>query len=296
MGSSLAYKKNRFVIAGLAPIVLLFLLVFIYPIFSALYISFTDMELLSKSHAFILFKNYSNLLSDPVFQRSVWNTLYFICVYLLLTIILGVAFATFINTLKLKGAQTGFKIILFLPVVMVTVAASLIWKWMYNPSFGVFNYLLGLLGIAPSKFLAASNTAMPSIIVMTIWKWLGINVIYFLAGLQAIPEELYEASRIDGGTPFLIFRTITLPLLVPTLEYVSVTTVIAGMQVFAEVFMLTYGGPGISSRVLALHVYEVGFRFLRIGEASAVAFVLFAFLLLITFFQFRVLRKEAVYT
>jgi len=179
---------------------------------------------------------------------------------------------------------------------MVTVAASLIWKWMYNPSFGVFNYLLGLLGIAPSKFLAASNTAMPSIIVMTIWKWLGINVIYFLAGLQAIPEELYEASRIDGGTPFLIFRKITLPLLVPTLEYVSVTTVIAGMQVFAEVFMLTYGGPGISSRVLALHVYEVGFRFLRIGEASAVAFVLFAFLLLITFFQFRVLRKEAVYT
>jgi multiple sugar transport system permease protein len=296
MASSLASQKNRFVLAGLAPIIILFLLIFVYPIFSALYISLTDMELLSKSHAFIFFKNYSSLLSDPVFRRSFWNTLYFILFYLLLTIVLGVALATYLNNLKLKGAETGLKTILFLPVVMVTVAGCLIWKWMYNPSFGIFNYLLGLMGVAPSKFLASSSTVMPSIIAMTTWKWLGINVIYFLAGLQAIPEELYEASRIDGAAPFFIFRRITLPLLVPTLEYVSVTTVIAGMQVFAEVFMLTSGGPGISSRVLALHVYEVGFRFLRIGEASAVAFVLFAFLLLITFLQFRVLRKEAVYS
>jgi ABC-type sugar transport system permease subunit len=166
---------------------------------------------------------------------------------------------------------------------------------MYNPSFGIINYLLSFLGIPPVKFLASPGTVMPSIIAMTIWKWLGINVVYFLAGLQAIPEQLYEASRIDGGTPWFTFRKITLPLLVPTLEYVSVTTIIGGMQVFAEVFMMTYGGPGIASRVLALHVYEVGFRFLRIGEASAVAFVLFLFILLITFFQFRVFKKEATY-
>lgn len=296
MASSLESKRLRFVVAGLAPIILLFVLIFVYPIFSALYISLTNMELLSRSHAFVFFKNYSNLLRDQVFHRSLLNTLYFILFYLLLTIVLGVALAAYINNLKLKSAQAGLKTILFLPVIMITVAGCLIWKWMYNPSFGVFNYLLSLTGVAPSKFLASSTTVMPSIIAMTTWKWLGINVMYFLAGLQAIPEELYEAARIDGGSPFFIFRRITVPLLVPTLEYVSVTTVIAGMQVFAEVFMLTSGGPGISSRVLALHVYEIGFRFLRIGEASAVAFVLFAFLLLITFLQFRVLRKEAAYS
>jgi multiple sugar transport system permease protein len=295
MSAALANRKNRFIIAGLTPIGLLFLLVFVYPIFSALYISFTNMELLSKSHAFVLLQNYSNLLNDPVFRKSFWNTLYFVSIYLALTIVLGLSFATYISSLKNKGAETGFKLVLFLPVIIVTVASCLIWKWMYNPSFGIINYLLSFLGIPPVKFLASPGTVMPSIIAMTIWKWLGINVVYFLAGLQAIPEQLYEASRIDGGTPWFTFRKITLPLLVPTLEYVSVTTIIGGMQVFAEVFMMTYGGPGIASRVLALHVYEVGFRFLRIGEASAVAFVLFLFILLITFFQFRVFKKEATY-
>ena len=295
MSAGLANRKNRFVIAGLTPIILLFLLVFVYPIFSALYISFTNMELLSKSHTFVLLQNYSNLLNDPVFRKSFWNTLYFVSIYLALTILLGLALALYISNLKSKGGETGFKTVLFLPVIMVTVASCLIWKWMYNPSFGIINYLFSFIGIPPAKFLASPGTVMPSIIAMTIWKWLGINVVYFLAGLQAIPEQLYEASRIDGGTPWFTFRRITLPLLVPTLEYVSVTTIIGGMQVFAEVFMMTYGGPGIASRVLALHVYEVGFRFLRIGEASAVAFVLFVFILIITIFQFRVFKKEATY-
>jgi len=253
-----------------------------------------DWELLSKTHKFIAFKNYSNVFQDAVFWRSFLNTLYFTFVYLFFTLSLGLLLALFLDSLK-KPFQTILEAILFLPVVTITVAGALVWKWMYNPSFGIINYLLSFLGIGPFKFLASPKIVIPSIIIMALWKWIGINVIIFLAGLQSIPEEYYEAARIDGASSQLLFWRITLPLLKPTLEYIFVTTILAAMQVFTEIFMLTYGGPGISSRVVAFHIYEIGFRFLKIGEASAVAFILFAFILTVTAFQFRLFKREELY-
>jgi len=215
-------------------------------------------------------------------------------VYLFFTLSLGLSLALFLDSLK-KPFQTILEAILFLPVVTITVAGTLVWKWMYNPSFGIINYLLSFLGIGPFKFLASPKIVIPSIIIMALWKWIGINVIIFLAGLQSIPEEYYEAARIDGASSQLLFWRITLPLLKPTLEYIFVTTILAAMQVFTEIFMLTYGGPGISSRVVAFHIYEIGFRFLKIGEASAVAFILFAFILTVTAFQFRIFKRDELY-
>ena len=287
-------SKKRFVISGLVPILTLFILIYVYPIFSAFFISLSNWKLLSKNRSFIGFDNYIKVIFDPVFQKSFINTVYFVAAYLFLTLFLGLGLALFINSLK-KPYQTLLQVILFLPVVTITVAATLIWQWMYVPSFGIYNYLLGFLNIGPLKFLKSSSTVMPSIIIMTIWKWLGVNVVIFLAGLQSIPEQYYEAAKIDGAGPFLIFKRITLPMLKPTLEYISVTTILAAMQVFTEVFMLTAGGPGIASRVVAFHIYEVGFKFLKIGEASAAAFILFAFILLMTIFQFRVFRREELY-
>jgi multiple sugar transport system permease protein len=297
MAKFLADRKRRFVLFSLLPIILLFVLIFIYPIFSALYISLTNMELLSKTREFVGLRNYLMVLRDPVLHTAFWNTAYFVLIYLLLTLTLGLGLALFIDALDLgiKQLSAPAKLVLFLPVIMITVAACLIWKWMYNPSYGVINYILSFLGLGPYKFLASPSIVMPSVVVMTIWKWLGVNVIIFLAGIQSIPEELYQAARIDGGGGLFTFRKITLPLLVPTLEYVTVTTVLQAMQVFTEIFMLTYGGPGTASRVVALHIYEVAFRFLRISEASSVAFILFLMILLLTVFQLRLFRKETYY-
>ena len=287
-------RKRRFVYAGLIPILLLFSLIYVYPIFSAFFVSLHDWELLSKTHNFLAFKNYLKVFQDAVFRRSFYNTLYFTFVYLFFTLVIGLSLALFLDSL-VKPFQTILEVILFLPVVTITVAGALVWKWMYNPSFGIINYLLGILGIGPFKFLASPKIVIPSIIIMALWKWIGINVIIFLAGLQSIPEEFYEAARIDGASAQFLFWRITLPLLKPTLEYIFVTNILAAMQVFTEIFMLTYGGPGISSRVVAFHIYETGFRFLKIGEASAVAFILFAFILIVTAFQFRIFKREELY-
>ena len=287
-------RKRRFVYAGLIPILLLFSLIYVYPIFSAFFVSLHDWELLSKTHNFLAFKNYLKVFQDAVFKRSFYNTLYFTFVYLFFTLVIGLSLALFLDSL-VKPFQTILEVILFLPVVTITVAGALVWKWMYNPSFGVINYLLGILGMGPFKFLASPKIVIPSIIIMALWKWIGINVIIFLAGLQSIPEEFYEAARIDGASAQFLFWRITLPLLKPTLEYIFVTNILAAMQVFTEIFMLTYGGPGISSRVVAFHIYETGFRFLKIGEASAVAFILFAFILIVTAFQFRIFKREELY-
>jgi multiple sugar transport system permease protein len=287
-------RKRRFVYGGLVPILLLFSLIYVYPIFSAFFVSLHDWELLSKTHNFLAFKNYLKVFQDAVFKRSFYNTLYFTFVYLFFTLVIGLSLALFLNSL-VKPFQTILEVILFLPVVTITVAGALVWKWMYNPSFGVINYLLGILGMGPFKFLASPKIVIPSIIIMALWKWIGINVIIFLAGLQSIPEEFYEAARIDGASAQFLFWRITLPLLKPTLEYIFVTNILAAMQVFTEIFMLTYGGPGISSRVVAFHIYETGFRFLKIGEASAVAFILFAFILIVTAFQFRIFKREELY-
>jgi multiple sugar transport system permease protein len=292
--SVLKNNEKRFIISGLVPIISLFALIFAYPIFSAFYISLNDWKLLSDIHNFIGFSNYIDIFSDDIFQKSFVNTIYFTAIYLALTVTLGLGFAVFLNSLK-KIYQTILEVILFLPVVTITVAAALIWRWMYVPSFGIINYLLSFFNIGPFKFLMSPDMVIPSIVIMTTWKWLGLNVIIFLAGIQSIPEQYYEAARIDGAGPLSMFRRITLPLLKPTLEYIFVTTVLASMQVFTEIFMLTSGGPGTSSRVIALHIYEVGFKFLRIGEASAVAFVLFAFILTLTVFQFRIFKREELY-
>lgn len=287
-------SKKKFVLIGLLPIVFMYALIFLYPILRALFISFTNMKLLKRGYELIGFENYIKIINDQVFIKSFLNTLYFTVVYLFITVVVGLLIALFINSLS-KLFQNIIKVILFLPVITLTISAGLIWQWMYAPSFGILNYLLSLIGLGPFVYLVSPNMVIPSIVIFVSWKWIGINIIIFLAGLQSIPNEYYEAAKIDGANSLKMFRSVTLPLLIPTIEFIFITTVLASLQVFTEIFILTRGGPGTSSRSIAFHVYEVGFKFLKMGEAAAVAFILFAFILILTIFQFRVFRREEIY-
>jgi multiple sugar transport system permease protein len=289
------HPQKRFVLFSLTPILAVFAAIFVFPVFSALYISFTNWKMLGKNHKFIYFENYINLFKDDLFTVSFSNTIYFTVIYLILTFVVGLGIALLINQIKNSFFKSTLKIVVFLPVITLTVAACLIWQWMYVPGLGIINYLLSLVNLGPFLFLASSSSAILSVVYVTTWKWVGINIIIFLAGLNSIPKEYYEAANIDGAGKKDIFLKITLPLLTPTIEYVCVTTIVAGVQIFTEIFILTSGGPGTASRLLSLHIFEVGFKYLRMGQASAVAFVLFSFILLLTALQLRFFKKGNAY-
>jgi multiple sugar transport system permease protein len=175
-----------------------------------------------------------------------------------------------------------FRTIFFLPVVTTLVAVAVVWRFLYHPRVGLLNRALGGLGIPPVDWLGDPSLAMPAIIAMSIWKNFGFNMVIFVAGLQAIPERLYEAARLDGAGPWQQFRHVTLPMLLPTTSFVLLMTLIGSFQLFAEPYVMTQGGPGDATRSLVLLLYEQGFRWWSLGEAAALAFVLFAILLALT--------------
>ena len=161
--------------------------------------------------------------------------------------------------------------------------------------FGILNYFLGFLGLGPFDWLSSPTQALPSIILMSVWKAVGYTMVIFLAGLTTIPREYYEAAQVDGASGWQLFRGITLPLLKPTTLFVIVTGMIGGFQVFTQVFVMTRGGPGTATRVLVMHIYDAGFRYFEMGEASALAFIQFAIIFIITFLQVRYFREEFEY-
>jgi multiple sugar transport system permease protein len=177
--------------------------------------------------------------------------------------------------------------------VTTLVAIAVVWRYLYHPRYGLLNYLLGHLGIHPIDWLGDPHWAMPAIIVMAIWKNFGYNMLIFIAGLQSIPEELYEAARIDGASAWRRFRHVTIPQLAPTFLFVGVVTMIGYFQLFAEPYVMTGGGPLRATTSLVLYMYEEGFRWWRMGNAAAIAFVLFIIILLWTLLQLRVQRERA---
>ncbi len=257
-------------------------------------ISLTNWDLLSAPE-FVGLDNYRALLTDdPLFRKVLVNTAYFTGVSVPLAIVISLALALALNQ-GIRGLPI-FRAAYFMPVITAMVVVALIWRWFYNPDFGVLNYLLLKLGVDnPPNWLASQQWAMPAVIIMAVWKQLGYNMVIFLAGLQAIPDSLYEAAAIDGAGRWARFRHITLPLLTPTTFFILIVSLIGSLQVFDAVLVLTGGGPANATRTIVFHIWEQAFQFLKMGYAAAVAWILFFLIFAITLVQWRLQRRWVYY-
>lgn len=280
----------------LAPALALIGVFFFLPVAASLLLSVTDFDLYGIANPgntrFVGLDNYARLLKTPDFWNALKNTLYFAFVGGPLTIAVSLGAALLLNS-KLVRFKGFFRTIYFTPFVTTLVAVAIVWRYLYHTRYGFFNYALSIFGIAPVDWLGDPHWAMPAIILMAVWKSFGYNMLIFIAGLQAVPEELYDAAAIDGAGPFRRFFSITLPMLAPTLVFVTVITMIGYFQLFAEPYVMTQGGPLRSTTSVVLLMYEEGFRWWRMGYAAAIAFVLFIVILLATLVQFRLQRERA---
>lgn len=266
----------------LAPALALIGVFFVLPVLASLLLGFTDFDIYAlgdmSTLRFVGLDHYRHIVSDPLFRTALTNTLYFVAVGGPLSVLVSLSVALLVNhrLVRWKGV---FRSLLFLPVVTTLVAVAVVWRYLYHPRYGVLNALLGGLGLPPVDWLGDPHWAMPAIILMAVWKNFGFNMVVFVAGLQSIPERLYEAARIDGASDWNQFRYITLPLLGPTFLFVTVITLIGYFQLFAEPYIMTQGGPGDSTLSVALLMFQEGFRWWNLGYAAAVAFVLFLVIL-----------------
>ena len=277
------------------PAVVLIVLFFLLPVVAAFLLSFTDFDIYAigdlANSRIVGLHNYAALLSNPVFWIAVKNTFYFALVGGPLTVVVSLGAALLVNAraVRFKGL---FRTIYFVPFVTTLVAVAIVWRYLYHPQYGLLNYMLGWFGVAPVDWLGDPRWAMPAIILLAVWKNFGYNMLIFIAGLQAVPEELYEAAHIDGAGPVRQFRSITLPMLAPTFFFVGVVTMIGYFQLFAEPYVMTQGGPLKATTSLVLFMYTEGFRWWRMGNAAAIAFVLLLIILAWTLVQLRLERRR----
>ena len=269
---------------------------FALPVLAALLVSFTDFDIYALADVanlrFVGLRNYARLLETPLFWHALGNTLYFVAVGVPLSIGISLGAALLLNS-PLARARSFFRTALFVPVVTTLVAVAVIWRYLLSTRYGLLNYALGRLGIAPVDWLGDPHWAMPAIILFAVWKSFGYNMVILLAGLQAIPRELYEAARMDGASRAQQLRYITLPSLAPLLLMVSILTIAGHFQLFAEPYVMTQGGPLQSTVSVLYFMYEEGFKWWNLGSASAVAFVLFLFIFAVTALQLRLAPRRA---
>ncbi|ABX31677.1 binding-protein-dependent transport systems inner membrane component [Petrotoga mobilis SJ95] len=285
----------RAIIGFIGPSIILLLIFMLIPIVVSLVISFTDFDVYAiynwGNASFIGFENYVNLMHDPLFWRALLNTLYALVVAMPITIVLSLSFAALINR-EATYFKNFFKVSFYLPSITNTVAIAIVWAWMLNPDYGLLNWFLGLFGIQGPNWLGDPLWAMPSVIMLVVWKAVGYNIILFTAGLQNIPDYLYEAAELDGASRFQQFLHVTIPSLRPTIFFVTVMTVIGYLQLFEEPYMLTSGGPLNATLSIVLYLYRQGFEFFKLGYSSSIAFVLFLIIFALTYIQMRARRSE----
>lgn len=278
------------------PFVAIFLVFLAGPIIATFLMSFTDFGLRDLRNPlgadWIGVKNYTNLLEDKKFLRAILNTTYFVVAGLPLTIMTGLLVAIGLNQ-GLGRLTAFFRVGYYLPVVTSIVAIAVVWRYLVNPDLGLINRVLGLVGLEGYNWLGNPALAMPTIIAMAVWRNLGSTMVIFLAGLQTIPKEMYEAAHIDGAGRWAAFRHITLPLLRPTMLFAVVITSIGYLQLFEEPFVMTKGGPLDRTLSVSMYLYQQGFNFFHQGYASAMAYILFAAIVVLAIVQFRLLRPQA---
>ena len=280
-----------------APAMIVIGLFFALPVASALLLSLTDFDLYALADPahlrFVALDNYQELLRTPIFWKALWNTTYFVVVGVPLSIAVSLAAALLLDS-RLARAKALFRTALFAPVVTTLVAVAVIWRYLFHTSYGLVNWALGHVGVSPVDWLGDPHWAMPTIIGFAVWKNFGYNMVILLAGLQAIPRELYEAARIDGASTWRQILHITLPALGPVLLVVSVITVSGYFQLFAEPYVMTRGDPLQSTVSVLYFMFEEGFRWWNLGRASAVAFLLFLIILAVTAAMMRFGRSKGM--
>ncbi|MEM7536152.1 MAG: sugar ABC transporter permease [Chloroflexota bacterium] len=286
--SGLARKEARDGYLFLLPNFLGFITFSLFPMAAAVALAFTDYDL-TWPPSFVGIQNFVNMIDDWLFWRTLGNTFYWAFGMVPPTIVFALALALLINR-KMPGVLT-FRLIYFLPHVTLMAAAAIIWLWIYHPEFGLLNWILYLVGIDGPKWLADSTWSMPSLIFMGWWKSIGFAMLIFLAGLQGIPAELYEAAIVDGANARQQFRYITVPMLSPAIFFVLVTSLIGSFQAFDAMYLMTRGGPAFSTTTMVLHIYNSGFLYFKMGYASGMALVLFACIMIFTLSQWTVAKN-----
>ncbi|NLC44027.1 MAG: sugar ABC transporter permease [Clostridiales bacterium] len=276
----------------LAPYVIGLLVFWIGPVIASIFISFTKWELVG-SPVWVGFNNYKQLFSDEIFIKSLINTAYYTILSVPLSMICSLLLAVAMNQ-KLKGIVV-FRTAFFMPYISSMVAVALLWSWIYNPQYGILNYFLELIGIPGQNWLGDPKWAMPALVFMSVWKGLGYNMMIWLAALQGIPEDLYEAARIDGANKWQQFKNITVPLLSPTTFMLLILSIINSFKVFEQSYIMTKGGPAHATMTMVLYIYSNAFVWLKMGYASAMAYILAIIILVLTVIQLRLQKKWVHY-
>ncbi len=280
-----------------APAVTIIGLFFFVPVVAALALSLTDFDIYALADLgnlrFVGLSNYRELLANPLFWHALGNTVYFVVLGVPLSIAASLGAALLLDS-RLARFKAFFRTALFAPVVTTLVAMAVIWRYLLHARYGLINYALSGIGVSPIDWLGDPRWAMPAIILFAVWKNFGYNMIIFMAGLQTIPEDLYEAARIDGASALRRFWHVTLPGLAPTIVVVSLLTITGYLQLFAEPYVMTQGGPAQSTVSVLYFMYEQGFKWWSLGTASAVAFLLFGLMLAVTVVQMVIARRSQV--
>lgn len=289
-----ARKDGLGAVLFLSPTLLIFGVFVIFPVFFSFYLSFHKWNMFGAEKEFVGLDNYLAAVQSPEFWMVTKNTIIYTLGTVPLNMLLALVVAYFLNK-KIAGKRI-LRTAFFAPVVMSSVAAAVIWRWVYEPNFGLLNYVLSWFGIPAVNWLNDPTAAMFALIVMGVWKTFGVNMVLFSAGLQGIPEHYYEAAEIDGAGKWQRFWNITLPLLSPTTFFILVMSVIGSFQVFDTVYVLTSGGPLGSTKVLVFYLYEHAFKFFDMGYASAIAYLLFAIVFTFTLLQTKYFKGSVHYT
>lgn len=286
--NKLSNRRRKNLIAGLvfaSPVILGFIIFVIGPMIASAYFSLTDYSIAS-TPSWVGFGNYKNLLTgeDPFFYKSLMVTTIFVIFSVPIQLIFSLMIAMLLNNdVKLKGV---FRTIFYLPTIVPAAASSMIWIWLMDPDLGLFNSVLRSLGMPTSKWIFDEKTVLPSLIIMSLWTT-GSTVIIFLAGLQGVPKQLYEAVEIDGGNSIHKFINVTIPMITPTLFFNLVMGFINGFQTFTQAYIMTNGGPNNSSLFYAFYLYREAFSNFRMGNASALAWILMLIIAVLTFILFK---------
>ncbi|MBK8229388.1 MAG: sugar ABC transporter permease [Candidatus Eisenbacteria bacterium] len=286
-------QQNRAAWIFVLPALSLIGLFFFVPVLGGLVLSLTDFDIYAigspDTARFVAFDNYRKIFADHLFWKALGNTFTNVLIGAPLSVLVSLGAALLVSA---KGVRLPalFRSIYFAPVVTTLVAVAIVWRYLYHPKYGLIDMGLGWLGLPPIDWLGDPHWAMPAIILMAVWKNFGYNMIIFIAGLQSVPQELYEAAEVDGANAWQRFRHVTLPSLGPTLLFVGVMTMIGNFQLFAEPYVMTQGGPVRATTSVVLLMYEEGFRWWRMGMAAALAFVLFVITAIGTLIQMRLQR------
>jgi multiple sugar transport system permease protein len=277
------------------PTMLLFAVFTVAAVAYAFYLSFHEWNILEPDKPYVGLDNYQRLIQDDRFGGSIVNTLVYTVVSVPLTMGLGLLIALLLNNrIRARGL---FRTLFYLPVITPLVIAAIVWKWVYNGDYGLLNYYLLQVGVIrePLRWLSDPNLAMPAVIMTSVWKSVGFAMVVYLAGLQAIPEDYYDAAKIDGADGLRRLKDITIPLLNPTTLFLAVVSVLGALQVFTEIFIMTAGGPLRRTTTIVYNIYTTAFKNFDMGYAAAMAFGLFAMMFAFTLVQMKVMRGEVEY-